>query len=103
MSVYTVTWSKKNAYTRTHMPPQVMRFYTYNIIMTGLVGAMVFSFMLAIVYEGLKTVRDVLASATHKWLKPSRHRSLNATEKSPLLGKDEYTALTLTLICPSRK
>ena len=88
--MYTVTWSKKNACTSIYMPPQVMRFYTYNV-MTGIVGAMVFSFTLAIAYEGLKTVRDVLASATHKWLKPSRHSSLNPTEKSSLLSKNEYT------------
>lgn len=87
--MYTVTWSKKNTYTSMHMPLQVMRFYTYYL--TEIVGAMVFSFSLAIVYEGLKTVRDVLASATHKWLKPSRGSSFSVTEKSPLLNKDGHT------------
>ena len=65
--------------------------------LSGIFGAMVFSFALAIVYEGFKTVKDMLASWTHNWLKPSHiNKPLhinrgNATEKSALVEMSSTT------------
>lgn len=47
--------------------------------------------MLAIVYEGFKTIKDLLAWWTHKWLKPSHHHSVNISEKSALVVMGTHT------------
>ena len=59
--------------------------------LAGIFGAMVFSFSLAIVYEGFKTVKNMLASWTHNWLKPSHINRGNATEKSALVEQSSTT------------
>ena len=41
---------------------------------------MVFSFVLAILYEGLKTFKDLVAMRSQKYYLPSRHNTLSESE-----------------------
>ena len=69
------------------------------IFFADIAWAVVFSFVVAIVYEGLKTVRDLLARRSHKWLKPhalyARHTIVS--DKSTLVEMNPRTIVPYRL------
>jgi copper transporter 1 len=45
-----------------------------------LVGAIVFSFALGVLYEGFKTAKDIITKRAHKFVPPPRHYTLSECE-----------------------
>ena len=53
----------------------------YNTPITAeLVGAIVFSFALGVLYEGFKTAKDIITKRAHKFVPPPRHCTLSECE-----------------------
>ena len=56
-----------------------------SLITAGLVGAIVFSFALGVLYEGFKTAKDIITKRAQTFDLPPRHHSLSES------GSDLHT------------